>query len=303
MSKLKTIFHLIRKPRKIIRILGDKRFLNWLPDRTYLKLVYLSETGRILNLDNPQTYNEKLQWLKLYDRRPEYSIYADKYAVRSYIAETIGEQYLIPLLGVYNSVEEIDWGSLPDKFVLKCTHGSGSNIICSDKSKLNVEEAKKKLRKWMKHSWYWFGREWPYRNVIPRIICEQFIETDDGKAPIDYKVMCSNGEPKLIQVHIDRYGDTYTMDFYDINWEKTSICQGVPISKKTLEKPKNFHLMLNFARMLTKDMPYARIDFYEQNEVLYFGEITLYPTSGFALFENDNHDVDLGSWIYLNTRK
>src|SRR5690554_2911549 len=186
MSKINALFNLVKKPRKIIKVLGDKGLLNWIPDKHYLKLVYWGETGKKLNIKDPKTFNEKLQWLKLHDRKPEYSIYVDKYAVRSYIAKTIGKKYLIPLIVVYDSVEEIDWASLPDKFVLKCTHGSGSNIICPDKNKLDMEEAKKKLQKWMNKNWYWFGREWPYKKVKPRIICEELIKKKNGGLPYDY---------------------------------------------------------------------------------------------------------------------
>jgi hypothetical protein len=289
----------IKNPFKIIRAMGTRGILNWLPDKPYLKLVYWGETGKKLNLDVPVTYNEKLQWLKLYDRKPEYIKYADKYAVRSYIRETIGEQYLIPLLGVYENVEEINWDLLPNKFVLKCTHGSGANIICTDKDNLDVKDANKKLNKWMKKSWYWFGREWAYKNIKPCIVCEQFIESTGDRIPIDYKFMCFNGVPKLVQVHLDRYGLSYKKDFYDVRWNKTSICSGVPNSTVVTTKPRKFDCMMEIARKLSKDMPYARIDFYEQNGNVYFGEITLYPTSGFTRFKDHNDDIILGSWIKL----
>src|SRR5690606_20869532 len=151
------------------------------------------ETGKFLNLRNPKTYNEKLQWLKLYDRNIDYLKYVDKYEVRSYIKEKIGEEYLIPLIDVYDSVEEIDWDSLPDKFVLKCTHGSNCNIICKDKKELDIEDSKNKLEKWMKKSWYWFGREWVYKDLKPRIICEKYMVDESGVELKDYKFFCFNG--------------------------------------------------------------------------------------------------------------
>ena len=297
MPKISALYNLAKKPRKVIRVLGDKGLLNWIPDKQYLKLVYWGETGKRLNIIDPKSFNEKLQWLKLNDRKPEYRIYVDKYAVRSYIAETIGEEYLIPLIGVYDKVEEIDWDSLPDKFVLKCTHGSGSNIICPDKNKLNIEEAKKKLKKWMNKNWYWFGREWPYKDVVPRMICEEFI-SDSNDTPDDYKVLCFNGKAKLIEVHIDRYGD-HRQDFYDENWNKTKISQDPPMSDFVYNKPKKFQEMIKLSEKLAANMIHVRIDWYIIKDKLYFGEITFYDGSGFVSFDDYNDDLLLGSWINL----
>lgn len=274
-----------------------------LPDIIYLKMRYRYHTGKKLNLKEPRTFNEKLQWLKLYDRKPEYSIYVDKYAVRSFIAETIGEEYLIPLIGVYNCVEDIDWDSLPKKFVLKCTHGSGANIICTDKDKFDIEKAKKKLKKWMNKNWYWYGREWPYKDVVPRIIiiCEQYL-TDSGDVPddykVDYKVLCFNGKAKLIEVHIDRYGD-HRQDFYDTNWNKTKISQDPPKSDLVYSKPDKLEEMIILSEKLAAEMIHVRIDWYIIKDKLYFGEITFFDGSGFVPFEDYNDDLLLGSWIKL----
>lgn len=301
MNNIEKLTFLLKKPKSTIRVLGDKGLFNWLQDKPYLKLVYRSETGKKLNLDNPQTFNEKLQWLKLYDRKLEYSKYVDKYSVRSYISKTIGEEYLIPLIAIYNNVEEIDWHSLPNKFVLKCTHGSGSNIICIDKSKLDIGDAKKKLRKWMKKSWYWFGREWPYKNVKPRIVCEKFI-SDKDITPDDYKVLCFNGKAKLIEVHIDRFG-AHKQDFYDINWKKTSISQGGTVSNFIYEKPKQLKDMIQLSEKIASNMYHVRIDWFVVHDKLYFGEITFYDGAGFDPFDNKDDDYLLGSWINLPTEK
>jgi len=219
--------------------------------------------------------------------------------VRSYISETIGEQYLIPLLGVYDSVEEINWDSLPNKFVLKCTHGSGSNIICTDKDKLDIQTSKIKLNKLMKKSWYWFGREWPYKNLMPRIVCETFISETDN-TPDDYKVLCFNGKAKLIEVHIDRYGN-YTQDFYDEEWNKTDISQSqyVKTSDFVYEKPRQFEKMIQLSEQLAANMRHVRIDWFMVRDKLYFGEVTFYDASGFDLFDNEEDDYLLGSWINL----
>lgn len=297
MSKVTTTIKMLKNPGKMIKPLGNMGFFNWLPDKPYLKLVYWGETGKKLNLDNPQTFNEKLQWIKLYDRKPEYSTYVDKYEVRRYIAETIGENYLIPLIGVYESVEEIPWDNLPNQFVLKCTHGSSANIICLDKNKLDIEEAKNKLRKWMKKSWYWFGREWPYKNIKPRITCEEFI-SDKDITPDDYKVLCFNGKARLIEVHIDRYG-SHKQDFYDIQWIKTNISQGGTNSNFVYKEPKHFKEMVELSEKLASDMYHVRIDWFVVKEKLYFGEITFFDGSGYTLFDNEKDDYLLGSLIQL----
>lgn len=301
MNNIEKLTFILKNPKSTIRVLGDKGLFNWLPDKPYLKLVYRSETGKKLNIDNPQTFNEKLQWLKLYDRKPQYSKYVDKYDVRSYISETIGANYLVPLIDIYNSVEEIDWNLLPNKFVLKCTHGSGSNIICTDKDKLDIETSKVKLNKWMKKNWYWFGREWPYKNVKPRIVCEEFI-SDKDMTPDDYKVLCFNGKAKLIEVHIDRYG-AHKQDFYDISWKKTSISQGGTVSNFTYEKPNQLKDMIQLSEKFAANMYHVRIDWFVVHDKLYFGEITFYDGSGFDPFDNKQDDDTLGSWIDLPTGK
>lgn len=292
MGKIKTLNKLLKRPKSLIKILGDKGFLNFMPDKPYLKMVYWAETGKKLNLDNPSSYNEKLQWLKLYDRKPEYSTYVDKYEVRSYIRETIGDEYLIPLIGVYNSFEEINWDALPKQFVLKCTHGSGSNIICTDKNKLDIKIVKKKINKWMKKNWYWFGREWPYKNLKPRIIIEKYLQDNI----IDYKFMCFHGEPKIIQVHQNRQSN-HTLDFYDTNWNKTEIRRYRNVSNDILPRPKCFDEMLSIAKKLSKNEIHVRIDLFEVNGKVYFSEKTYYSASGFSLFEKDEYDELLGSWI------
>jgi hypothetical protein len=272
-------------------------------DEPYLKLVYRCETGKKLDLKKPVSYNEKLQWLKLHDRKPEYNIYVDKYEVRKHIKDTIGEKYLIPLIGVYDKVSDIPWDALPDRYVLKCTHGSSSNIICRDKSKLSNEESIIKLNRWMNKSWFWFGREWAYKNLKPRIICEEYI-SENSESPKDYKVFCFHGKAKLVVVHLNRFGGNHTMDFYDINWEKTSISKdihGYPKSETTIPKPANFEQMINLSEILSKDKYHVRIDWYEVGDKLYFGEITFFDASGFMIFDNYDDDLLMGSWINLPT--
>jgi len=294
-----TVKRYLESPAKIVIALGSRDLLNWLPDRPYLKLAFRGQIGKKLNLDAPVTYNEKLQWLKLYDRKPEYSSYVDKYEVQQFVREIIGEQYLIPMLGFYSCVEEIDWESLPDRFVIKCTHGSGTNIICTDKGSLDIEEAKAKLNRWMKMSWYWFGREWPYKNVKPRIICQEFI-SETGSTPDDYKVLCFNGKAKFVEVHMDRFGDHRT-DYYDEKMNKLPISWGEIPSKNIYEKPGCFDKMIQLSEKLAAEMYHVRIDWFVVKDRLYFGEITFYDGAGFYAFDREEDDIMMGSLIHLPT--
>lgn len=289
---------IIKNPNKIIRFIAFRGNLNWIPDKLYLKLIFKGEVGYKLDLNNPLTFNQKLQWLKLYDRNSLYIKLVDKYEVRQYISDRIGLKYLIPLIEVYDNVEDIDWGNLPQRFVLKCTHGSGSNIICNDKSNLDIEGAKNKLNKWMKKNWYWFGREWPYKNVVPRIVCEEFI-SETNAVPEDYKFLCFNGKVKLIEVHLGRYAN-HTQDYYDIDWNKTEISQYGTKSNKVIEKPKCFDKMVELSEILSRGMKHVRVDWFVVRDKLYFGEITFYDASGFDKFDNYEDDVLLGSWIDLD---
>lgn len=298
LSKLKTAISLAKTPQKLLLPAGQNGLLNFVPDRVYLRAVFQAETGYALDLDHPKTYNEKLQWIKLYDRKPEYIVYADKYRVREYIRKTIGEEYLIPLIGKYNKADQIPWESLPDQFVLKCNHASGTNIICKDKSIMDRESVVKQLDMWLKKNVFWGGREWCYKEIEPCIICEEFLGSKDGMTPDDYKIMCFNGIPKLIQVHHDRYGD-HTLDFMDTNWVRTNIVQGPKNSVHEIPKPNTLGEMLEIARVLSKDMIYARIDLYSVDDSVKFGEITMYPTSGFCVFDDPNTDILLGKWIRL----
>lgn len=289
----------IKNPLKIIRAMCTRRILNWLPDRPYLKLFYLAETGKKLNLNKPITFNEKIQWLKLYERKPEYSIYVDKYAVRSYIAKTIGDTYLIPLLGVYNSVEEINWDLLPNKFVLKCTHSSGANIICTDKNKLDIQASKMKLNKWMKRSWYWFGREWSYKKVKSRIICEEYMVDESGTELKDYKIFCFSGVPKMIQVDFNRFVE-HKRNLYDIEWNYINASIQYPNDPRVkIKKPDRLKTMLELAKILSKDCSHVRVDFYLINEQMYFGELTFYHGSGYEKFDPESLGIEMGNWIKL----
>jgi hypothetical protein len=297
MENIKLVRILLRRPKYLFLLLGSKGWLNWISDRQYLKLAYRIAINKKLNLDAPATFNEKLQWLKLHDRNPLYSTYVDKFAVREHIRKTIGDQHLIPLLDSYESVEEIDWDRLPDRFVLKCTHATGANIICTDKRALDLKSAKAKLGKWLKNNLYWYGREWPYNRVKPRIICEEFL-SDCGRIPNDYKVLCFNGKAKLIQLHVGRYAN-HKQDFYDRDWNRTTISQRRTASGVAEKKPAQLEKMIRLSEQLAANLRHVRIDWFIVGERLYFGEMTFYDGSGFVPFDDENDDYLLGSWIDL----
>lgn len=298
---MRKILKLIKNPKKIVDVMIKRGFLNWLPDERILKIQFKYNMGKKLNLENPKTFNEKLQWLKLYDRNPLYTKLVDKYEVRKYIEKEIGKEYLIPLIGVWDKFEDINFSKLPDRFVLKCTHDSGSVFICTDKSKFNIDEVKKRINKALKRNYYYFAREWPYKHVRPRIICEEFI-SDKETTPDDYKVLCFNGKAKLIGVHIDRYSN-HKLDNYDINWHKTLIGKDGPMSDIVYDKPKEFENMIMLSEKLASGKSHVRIDWFIVKDRLYFGEVTFYEAAGFDHFDNEKDDYLLGSWIKLPSNR
>jgi len=297
LKKLKKIFD----ASALFRALSSRGMLNWLPDKPYIKTAFKSIIGRKLDLKNPKTFNEKLQWLKLYDRCPEYTTYVDKYSVRQYIADTIGEKYLIPLLGVWENPDDIDFANLPDQFVLKCTHNSGLGMcICEDKSKLDMNTIKKNLRKGLKQNYYLTSREWPYKNVKRRIIAEKYIVDESGYELKDYKIFCFHGHPKLIQVTFNHHS---TINLYDCDWNYLPLSWSYQTDPSHLiDKPNRLADMLQLAEKLSGDYSFARIDFYSVIDHIYFGEITFYPTSGLGQFKPEEWDRTLGDWIMLPNR-
>lgn len=273
---------------------------NLIPDKLYCSLLYKRSIGKKLNIKNPKTFNEKLQWLKLYDRNPLYTILVDKYRFREYIADKIGQEYLIPLLGVWDNFEDIDFSKLPNQFVLKCTHDSGGQVICKDKSKLNIEEAKNIINKSLQRNYYYNGREWPYKNVKPRIICEKYMVDKSGTGLKDYKLMCFNGKVKCSFVCLNRNTPNgLNVDFYNVNWSPMPVKRHYPCSGTFTPRPKNYNKMIFCAEKLSKDISFARVDFYEINNQLYIGEITLYPGSGFEEFTPESYDELFGNWLKL----
>ena len=298
MSKIRTF---IENPQYFITSPAAKGWLNWVPDSLYLKVLYRVIMGRKLNLKNPKEYNEKLQWLKLNDRKPEYSTMVDKYEVRGYIEDLLGDKYLIPCLGIYDSVDDIDIDALPDRFVLKCTHDSGSVEICKDKSSFDIEGARHRLSQAMKRNYYATYREWPYKYVKPRIIAEGYLEGDGGDLK-DYKVMCFNGEAKIIEVHENRFveGKVHTQTFYDREWNIVPLTQIETVTvDRPGERPRQLDEILRLSELIAKNMYHARIDWYIEGDKIYFGEITFFDGSGFESFSTPEMERMLGDMINL----
>lgn len=256
--------------------------------------------GKKLHLNPPVTYNEKLQWLKLYDRKQEYTMMVDKYEVKKWVADKIGQQYVIPTLGVWEKFEDINFDMLPEQFVLKCTHDSGGVVICHDKSKLNKRNARRKIESCMKHNFFWGKREWPYKNVKPRIIAEKYMEDCKTHDLRDYKFFTFNGVSKVLFVATERSTKEETkFDFFDMNFKHLPFTNGHPNSDKILHRPEKFDEMKRFAEILGQDIPQVRVDFYEVNGKVYFGEMTFFHWSGMVPFVPEQWDKILGDWISL----
>ncbi len=298
-SKLVKLIKLLKTPSKLILKLNSRGYLKFVPDEEFLKFAFYHKVGYKLNLDEPKTFNEKLQWLKLYDRRPEYTAMVDKYEVKKTVADMIGDEYIIPTLGVWDSFDEIDFEPLPERFVLKCTHDSGGVVICKAKSSFDIEKAEKKLKASLKRNYYWVSREWPYKNVKKRIICEEYLQDADNEVLTDYKVLCFNGEPRLIQLHSGRHTEAYTQDIYDTEWNLTDFFNhGYPLSGKSTERPKELDLMLTLSRKLAQGLPHVRVDWYSVNGKLYFGELTLYTHGGLCAYGSGQDEL-IGEWLEL----
>lgn len=299
MSTIRQKIKAVRENPKLPLIILMDKIAPVFSDRQLLRIMFRLRMGKSLNLKNPQTFQEKIQWLKLYDRNPKYTTMVDKYAAKEYVASVIGKEYIIPTIGIYDSVDEIPWDSLPDRFVLKCTHDSGGIVICKDKSTLDINKAKRKLTKGLSKSYFYQNREWPYKNVPRRIIAEKFIEIPDKEDLTDYKIFCFNGEPKYIQVIQDR-NTKETIDFFDTDWNHQEFYGLNPIarpSSRAIARPANLSEMLEIARKLSKDIPFVRVDLYQTTEGVYFGETTFYPASGCGTFTPAEWNIRFGDLI------
>jgi len=271
-----------------------------LPDKMYIKKRYKIKTGKKLNLKNPKTFNEKCNWLKLYDRNPQYTIMADKYKARKYITEKIGEQYLVPLLGVWDSPEEINFDILPDKFVLKCNHDNGV-IICKNKSELDFDAIKSDLNDRLFRNYYKKHREWPYKNIPRKIICEKLLENPDGKALLEYNVFCFNGIPKFFKVGSVLPDGTPAKDFYDIEWNHLEMKTGASAGN-IFPKPVQHEELLEISKKLSTGTTHVRVDFYECNGNLYNGELTFFSNGGHMKFTPEEWDYIWGDCLTLSKK-
>ena len=291
--------YIVDKQARQLRLL--KAFGKHLSDEEYSKRIYKIKTGRPLNLSSPQTYTEKIQWLKLYDRRPEYTMMQDKLAVRDYVSKTIGEEYLIPLLGVWKEVDEIDFNSLPSQFVLKCNHDCASVVICRDKNVLNIEQTKKKLHACLHKNYYESSREWAYKDIEPCIIAEKYMSNNNEMSLVDYKFFCFSGTARMVYLGTGQpHTDEQRIDYFDMEFNHLPIKRGsIPWADKELKKPEQFEKMKYLAEKIAGDIPFIRVDFYIVNEQPYFGEVAFYPSAGLSEFTPREWEEEIGNWIIL----
>ena len=281
-----------------------KKISRLLPDRIYLKVKYFIKFKKRLNLSNPKTFNEKMQWLKIYDRKDIYTTMVDKYEAKKYVENIIGNEYIIPTLGVYNKFDDINFENLPNQFVIKCTHDSCGLIIVKDKKNIDMRAAREKINKCLKNNYFYSGREWPYKNVKPRIIIEPYLEDYKYKELRDYKFFSFSGNVKFLFVATNRQGNGDTFfDFYDKDFNHLDIINGHPMNPSLPEKPLNYNKMIELAEKLSKGIKQIRIDFYEVNGKIYFGELTFFHWSGFVPFVPEKWDIEFGKYINLSINK
>lgn len=299
---------MIYKIKKIIKnpeLIMLKLFGKSMSDEKYLKLMYKSKMGKKLDFNNLTTFNEKLQWLKINNKNKFYTKLVDKYEVREYIKQVLGEEYLIPLVGVWDDAKDINLDLLPNEFVLKCNHDSGGIIVCKDKSKLDMNKITKDLNKRLSKNFYYIGREWPYKDIKPKIICEEILKTKDGRLPVDYKFSCFNGNVDNVMLCMGRETGKTKFYFFDKDWNllRYNVAGKEVPEDFTLHKPKMIDKMFEIAKVLSKDLPYVRVDLYCEEEQIYFGELTFYPDCGFDSNLLKETDELFGSMIDLDIIK
>ena len=317
MISFRKIIKICTNLRLFLKYLGLTGIYSLLSDKNFCKLKYWIITGYSLNLDNPKGFCEKLQWLKLNDRRDIYTILVDKYKVRNYVSGIIGEKYLIPILGVWNRPEEIDFEKLPNQFVLKCNHNSGGGMcVCLDKTKLDINLVKRKLKDAMNFEYYSVSREWAYKNVEKRIICEKYMKDDNinkvidfkiNEGLIDYKFYCFNGIPKFLYVScacIENGKKHDKLSFYNLNWTKAKFYRiDHPQFNADNLKPSNLDEMIKISHLLSKNIPFVRVDLYNINNNIYFSELTLSPGGGFGMFYPYEYELEIGNYINIDNIK
>lgn len=303
MSKIGFIKDLICDPATRFYYLSAHGWYHNMSDEKYIKRLWKYKMGdKPLDLEDPKTLCEKLQWLKIHDHNPRYTKLADKYEIKKIVADAIGEEHVVPLLGVWDDADKIDFDSLPDQFILKTTHDSGGFMICKDKSTFDREAARKKFRKALKRNFYWSGREWQYKNIPPRIIAEKYIDSLGKPESFEYKLTCMNGEVKFTTVCRGIAHSTFdarSNDHFDRQGNKMPWYAYYKPSKEPVELPPQSEEMIRYAELLGKDIPYVRVDFYIVDDVVYFGEMTFYTWDGYMVFEPDEWDRKLGDMLEI----
>lgn len=284
---------------KLIRVY--RKITGILPFKFVIYMDYLIKQKKILNLKNPKSFSEKIQWIKIYGKLEKYSYLVDKYEVRSYVTTKIGKEYLNNLYGIYEDVNQIDFEKLPNKFVLKLNNGSGYNLICKDKSSIDIVKVKNDLEKWIKVDFYKEHKEIQYKNVKSKILCEEYLEDETGDLK-DYKIFCFNGKAEIIQVDTNRFSN-HIQNMYDTNWNKLNLSFGYNSGNIIDKKPAKLNEILILAEKLSEDMPFARIDFYYVDNKIYFGEITLTPQNGLVSFSPKSEDDRIANMINLEKYK
>lgn len=287
--------------RKILYIISNINY-RIIPDKYYLQMAYKKKLNKSLNLDEPVTFNEKIQWLKLNDRKVSYTDLVDKLNVREYVKEKIGERYLNKLYRVYDKVEDINIKDLPSQFVLKTNHDSGGVIVCKDKQKIDWNNKLKEFKIRLKQNYYYLSREYHYKDVVPKIICEELLVDDKYGTPLDYKIFCFNGTPLYVQVDIDRFSN-HTRNFYDAKWNLQSFRLKYNNSNQSIDKPENLDEMLELAKKLSSGIAFCRVDFFYVNKKTIFGEITFFPESGYGEVIPNEYEKILGDLIDVSLIK
>lgn len=290
----------IRNPWLVYNYAASKGLTDWVPDELHLKAMYRATMGKRLNLEDPVTFNEKLQWLKIHDRNPLYTTLVDKYRVKQWVADRIGEEHVTPTYAMWEHVEDIDISGLPERFVLKTNHDCGGVVICRNRAAFDLGAAKEKMAEHLKTNYFWRTREWPYKDVAPCIFAEEYLDSGESGDLHDFKILCFDGEPKFIELHKGRFSQ-HSQDWYDVNWNKLDIPQpGLLQSSEPDEPPVCLDKMVNLSRVLASGIPHVRVDWYVTDGRLLFGEMTLYDGAGFDGFERPGDDLMLGSMIDLN---
>lgn len=310
MSKIKTVIRLIKTPQMIILPLAERGLFKWMSDEPYLCMISKCVTGQALNLKQPMSFTDKVQWLKLHDHQERYIELVDKLAVKEYVRKKIGNEYIVPTLAIWDNADEICFDSLPPKFVIKCNHDSGSIIKCFDKATFNAQNARSELAKRLRKNAFDWGREWPYKYVNRKIFAEELLEYSDEsrKDLVDYKFYCFGGKPMYCQVITER-ATSEKIDFYDMDWKHQPFVGLVGLapclenSKKEIKRPQTLDKMIQISSTLSEGIPFCRVDFYEVEGRLYFGEITFFPNGGFGKFVPDRWNNVLGSLIEINVQK